>query len=81
MEKHNKDLGNSKIKRDSLQATLMKTDANYCKFKTKKDFLSMEHNKLQKFWRNMEQTVLKQQNELEELREDVGNVYQSKNET
>jgi hypothetical protein len=29
----------------------------------------------------MEQTVLKQQNELEELREDVGNVYQSKNET
>jgi len=49
MEKHNKDLGNIKIERDSLQATLMKTDANHCKLKTKKDFLSMEHNKLQKF--------------------------------
>jgi len=28
----------------------------------------------------MEQIFLKQQKELEELREDIGNVYQSKNE-
>jgi hypothetical protein len=28
----------------------------------------------------MEQTLLKQQKELEEFKEDVGNVYQSKNE-
>jgi hypothetical protein len=28
----------------------------------------------------MEQTLLKQQKELKELRKDIGNVYQSKNE-
>ncbi len=39
----------------------------------------MEHNKLQKDYMNMVHTFLKQQKELEELRVDIGNVYQSKN--
>ncbi len=34
----------------------------------------MEHNKLQKDYMNMEQTFLKQQKELKELRADIGNV-------
>ncbi len=58
----------------------MQTDANYWKLKIEKDFLSVEHNKLQKDYKNMEQTFLKQQKELEELKEDIGNEYQSKNE-
>ncbi len=48
MEKHNKDLENIIGERNSLQATLMKTNANYYKLKTKKDFLNVEHNKLQR---------------------------------
>ncbi len=74
MEKHNKDLEKIKVERDSLQAILIQMDANYWK-----DFLSVEHNKLQRDYRNMEQILLKQQKELEKLREDIGNVYQSKN--
>jgi hypothetical protein len=40
----------------------------------------MEHNKLQTNYRNMNYIILKHQKELEELKEDIGNVYQSKNE-
>lgn len=47
-------------------------DANYWKFKLEKDFL--EHNKLQKGYKNME--LLKQQKELKELRKEIGNVCQ-----
>ncbi len=46
MEKHNKDLEKIRVERDSLQVTLMQMDANYWKFKTKKDPLSVEDNKL-----------------------------------
>jgi hypothetical protein len=46
--------------------------------KIEKDSLIVEHNKFQRDYRNMEQTILKQQKELEELGEDIGNVYQSK---
>ncbi len=74
MEKHNKDLEKIRIERDSLQTILIQMDANYWK-----DFLSVEHNKLQRDYRNMEQMLLKQLKELEKLREDIGNVYQSKN--
>lgn len=79
MDKHNKDLENIIIERDSLQATLMQTEANYQKLKTQES-LSVEHNKLKRDYRNMEQTFLKQQKELKELKRDIGNVYQSKNE-
>ncbi len=72
MEKHNKDLKNIRIERDSLHATLMQTIANYWKLKSKKDFLSVEHNKLQRDYKNMELTPLKQ---LKELIEYNGNVY------
>ncbi len=40
----------------------------------------MEHNKLHKSYKNMEQTVLKQQKELEDLKMEIGNVYQAKSE-
>jgi hypothetical protein len=40
----------------------------------------VKHNKLEKDYRNMEYTIFKQAKELEELRKDIGNVYQSKNE-
>ncbi len=36
MEKHNKDIEKIKIERDFLQATLIQTDANYWKLKSKK---------------------------------------------
>ncbi len=80
MEKQNKDLENVKIERDSLQATLKEIDANYQNLKAKKDILSVEHNKLQRDYKNMEQIFLKQQKELEDLKMEVGNVYQAKNE-
>ncbi len=64
MEKHIKDLKKIKVERDSLQATLTQTDVSYQKFKLEKDSLSVEHNKLQKYYKNMEQTLLKQQKEL-----------------
>ncbi len=49
---------------------------NYLKIE--KDIMNVEHNKLQKDYKNMEQTILKQQ-ELEELRMEASNVYQTKN--
>jgi hypothetical protein len=72
MEKHNKDMEKIRVERDSLQVSLMQTNANYWKLKTKKLFVNVEHNKLQKDYRNMEQVFLKQQ---KELRLDIGNVY------
>ncbi len=80
MEKHNKDLEIIRVDRDFLQATLKQIDANYQKLKTKKDSLSVEHNKLQRDYKNMERTFVKQQKELEELKVNIGNVYQAKNE-
>ncbi len=80
MEKHNKDLENIRVERDFVQATLKQINVNYWKLRTEKDFLSMEHNKLQKDYKNMEPTFLKYQ-ELKELRVEIGNVYQAKNET
>ncbi len=74
MEKHNNDLENIRVERDFVQATLKQTNANYQKLITKKDSPSVEHNKLQKDYMNMEQTFLKQQKELKELRADIGNV-------
>jgi hypothetical protein len=59
MEKQNKDLENLIIERDSLQAILKEIDANYWGLKAKKDTLSIEHNKLQKDYKNMEDTFLK----------------------
>jgi len=53
MEKHNEDLENIKVEKDFLQATMMQTYAKYWKLKTKKDSMSVEHNKLQKYYRNM----------------------------
>ncbi len=50
----------------------MYMDANYYKFKTKKDSLSVQHNKLQRKYRNMDYIILKQQKELEELKENIG---------
>ncbi len=83
MEKHNKDLKKIIVKKDSLHATLMQTYANYWKLKIEKDSLdslSVEHNKLQKDYKNMEQILLKQQKELHELKVNIGNVHHSKNE-
>ncbi len=80
MEKHNEDLENIKVEKDSLQATMMQTYANYWKLKTKKDSMHVEHNKLQKYYKNMEQVFLKQQKDLKELKLDIGKVYQAKNE-
>jgi hypothetical protein len=42
--------------------------------------LSIEHNKLQDDYKNMEETLLKQQKEVEELKVDNANAYQVKNE-
>ncbi len=80
MEKHNKNLEKNKVERDSLQASLMQIDANYWKLRTKKDYLNVEHNKLQKYIQNMKLILLKQHKELKELKVDIGNVYKSKNE-
>ncbi len=59
MERHGKDLENIRGEWDSLQAILKEIDANYWNLKAKKDILSVEHNKLQKDYKNMEQTLLK----------------------
>ncbi len=80
MEKQSKDLENIKIERDSLQATLKEIDANYWGLKAKKDTLSIEHNKLKRNYKNMEETLLKQHKEVEELRMNNANAYQVKNE-
>jgi hypothetical protein len=58
----------------------MQADANYWKLKIEKDSLNVEHNKLQRDYKNMGQILLKQHKELEELKKDIGNVSQSKNE-
>ncbi len=80
MEKQIKDLENIIIERDSLQATLKETNANYWGLKAEKDTLSIKHSKLQRDYKNMEETLLKKQKEVEELRVDNANAYQAKNE-
>ncbi len=80
MEKHNKDLENIRVERNSFQTTLKQTNANYWNLKAKEDSLNVEHKKLLKGYKNMEQTLLEQQKELEELKVDIDNVYQIKNE-
>jgi hypothetical protein len=67
-------LENVKIERDSLQTTLKEIDANYYNLKAKKDIMNVEHNKLQRDYKNMEWIFLKQQ-ELKDFRMEVGNVY------
>jgi hypothetical protein len=42
--------------------------------------MSIKHNKLKRDYKNMEETFLKQQKEVEELRVDNANAYQAKNE-
>jgi len=54
MERHGKDLQNIRRERDFLQVTLKEIDANYWNLKAKKDILNVEHNKLQKDYKNME---------------------------
>ncbi len=67
------------MERDSLHATLKETNANYWGLKAEKDTLSIEHNKLQRDYRHIEETFL-QQKEMEELKVDNANAYQVKNE-
>ncbi len=80
MEKQSKDLENIRLERDSLQSTLKEIDVNYWGLKAKKDTLNIEHNKLQKNYKNMEETLLKQQKEVEELKVDNANAHQTRNE-
>jgi len=80
MEKHGKDLENIKIEKDFLQAILKETNVNYWGLKSKKDTLSIKHNKLQKDYKNMKEILLKQQKEVEELKVDNAHAYQIKNE-
>jgi hypothetical protein len=54
MERHGKDLENIRRERDSLQVTLKETNAKYWNLKAKKDILNVEHNKLQRDYKNME---------------------------
>jgi len=60
MEKQSKDLQNIRMERDSLQAILKEIDANYSGLKAEKDTLSIEHNKLLRDYKHMEETFLKQ---------------------
>ncbi len=53
------------MEKDSLQATLKETDANCRGLKAKKDTMNIEHGK---FYKHMEDTFLKQQKEVEELK-------------
>ncbi len=80
MEKQSKDLENIRIERDSLQATLKETNANYWGLKADRDTLSIEHKNLQRDYKNTKETPLKQQKELEEFKVDNANAYQVKNE-
>ncbi len=80
MEKQSKDLENIRLERDSLQSTLKEIDVNYWGLKAKKDTLNIEHNKLQKNYKNMEETLLKQQKEVDELKMDNANAHQTRNE-
>jgi hypothetical protein len=41
--------------------------------------MSIEHNKLQRDYKNMEEVILKQQKEMEDLIVDNANAYQAKN--
>jgi hypothetical protein len=41
--------------------------------------VNVEHNKLQRDYKNMEETFLKQHKKLEELKVDNANAYQAKN--
>ncbi len=75
MEKQSKDLENIKIERDSLQATWKETYIKYWGLKEEKDTMSIKHSKLQRNYKNMEETFLKQQKEVEELRVDNANAY------
>ncbi len=68
------------MKRDSLQAILKETNANYWGLKVEKDTLSIKHNKFQKNYMHMGETLLKQQKEVEELKVDNDNAYQANNE-
>jgi hypothetical protein len=68
------------MERDSLHATLKETYANYWGLKVEKDTLSIKHSKLQRDYIHMEETLLKQQKEVEELIVDNANAYQTKNE-
>jgi hypothetical protein len=54
MDKHNKDLENIKVEMDSLQVTLKETNANYYNLMVEKDILNVEHNKLQKAYKNVD---------------------------
>jgi len=47
------------MERDSLHATLKERDANCWGLRVEKDTLSIEHGKLQKDYRHMEETFLK----------------------
>jgi hypothetical protein len=76
MGKQSKNMENITIKKDSLQAILKKTDANYCGLKVEKDILSIKHSKLQKNYKNMEEILLKHQKEVEKLKMDNANAYQ-----
>jgi hypothetical protein len=60
MEKHSKHLENIRVERDSLQTNLKETNANYWNLKVEKDTLNVEHNKLQRDYKNMEQILFKQ---------------------
>ncbi len=80
MEMQSKDLKKVKIERDFLQATLKEIDANYQNLKAKKDILNVEHNKFQKDYKNMEQTLLKQKKGVEGPQNGIGNVYKAKSE-
>ncbi len=42
--------------------------------------MNIKHNKLQKDYKNMEETLLKQQKEVEEFKVDNANAYQTNNE-
>jgi hypothetical protein len=55
MEKQNKDLENVIIKMNSLQVTFKETYIDYWNLKAKKYILDVEHNKLQRDCKNMEQ--------------------------
>ncbi len=79
-EKQNKGLQNIRMEKDSLHATLKETNANYQGLKAEKDTLSIEHNKLQRDYMHIEETLLKQQMEVEELKVNNANAYQAKNE-
>ncbi len=50
---------NIKIERDSMHAILKEIDANYWGLKAEKDIFNIEHIKLQRDYKNMEEILLK----------------------